>query len=92
MLADFSRVVDSVNGAIDDAIPPERRLELRIGVNLGDVIIDADDTFGDGVNVAARLEALTRPGTSASSEEEVAAASGGRGARRTGRDRISPVI
>jgi len=42
---------------------PERRLELRIGVNLGDVIIDGDDIFGDGVNVAARLEALAQPGT-----------------------------
>jgi adenylate cyclase len=72
LLADFSSVVNAVNGAIEmqrasrainDAIPPERRLELRIGVNLGDVIIDGDDVFGDGVNIAARLEALARPGT-----------------------------
>jgi class 3 adenylate cyclase len=39
------------------------RLELRIGVNLGDVIGDGDDIFGDGVNIAARLEALAQPGT-----------------------------
>src|SRR6202008_1095980 len=39
-----------------------RRLELRIGVNLGDVIVDGDDIFGDGVNIAARLEALAQPG------------------------------
>ena len=49
--------------AINDPIPPERRLELRIGVNLGDVIVDGDDIFGDGVNIAARLEALAQPGT-----------------------------
>ena len=48
---------------INDPIPAERRLELRIGVNLGDVIVDGDDIFGDGVNIAARLEALAEPGT-----------------------------
>ena len=48
---------------INDPLPPERRLELRIGVNLGDVIVDGDDIFGDGVNIAARLEALAQPGT-----------------------------
>jgi len=72
LLADFSSVVDAVNCAVEmqrasrginDAIPLERRLELRIGVNLGDVIIDGDDIFGDGVNIAARLEALAQPGT-----------------------------
>ena len=72
LLADFSSVVDALNcavemqrasRAINEPIPPERRLELRIGVNLGDVIIDGDDIFGDGVNIAARLEALAQPGT-----------------------------
>src|SRR5215472_2655813 len=72
VLAEFSSVVDAVScgvemqrasRGINDAIPPERRLELRIGVNLGDVIIDGDDIFGDGVNIAARLEALAQPGT-----------------------------
>jgi TolB-like protein/class 3 adenylate cyclase/Flp pilus assembly protein TadD len=72
LLADFVSVVDAVNcavemqrvsRAINDPIPPERRLELRIGVNLGDVIVDGDDIFGDGVNVAARLEGLAQPGT-----------------------------
>jgi adenylate cyclase len=72
VLADFSSVVDALNCAIEmqraarainDPIPAERRLELRIGVNLGDVIIDGDNIFGDGVNIAARLEALARPGT-----------------------------
>jgi adenylate cyclase len=72
VLADFSSVVDALSCAVEmqrasravnDPIPPERRLELRIGVNLGDVIIDGDDIFGDGVNIAARLEALAKPGT-----------------------------
>jgi TolB-like protein/class 3 adenylate cyclase/Flp pilus assembly protein TadD len=72
VLADFPSVVDAVNcavemqrvsRAINDPIPPQRRLELRIGVNLGDVIVDGADIFGDGVNVAARLEALAQPGT-----------------------------
>src|SRR5262252_1985948 len=72
VLADFSSVVDALtcavemqraSRAVNDPIPPERRLELRIGVNLGDVIVDGDDIFGDGVNIAARLEALAQPGT-----------------------------
>jgi adenylate cyclase len=72
LLADFSSVVDALScavemqhasRAINDPIPPERRLELRIGVNLGDVIVDGEDIFGDGVNIAARLEALAQPGT-----------------------------
>lgn len=72
VLADFSSVVDALSCAVEmqqasrvvnDPIPPERRLELRIGVNLGDVIVDGDDIFGDGVNIAARLEALAQPGT-----------------------------
>jgi adenylate cyclase len=72
LLADFSSVVDAVScaveiqraaRAINNPLPSERRLELRIGVNLGDVIVDGDDIFGDGVNIAARLEALAEPGT-----------------------------
>jgi adenylate cyclase len=72
VLADFSSVVDALNCAIEmqraalainDPIPPKRRLELRIGVNLGDVIVDGDNIFGDGINIAARLQALAKPGT-----------------------------
>ena len=63
LLADFSSIVDALNcaveiqlasRAINDPMPPDRRLELRIGVNLGDVIVDGGDIFGDGVNIAAR--------------------------------------
>jgi len=43
-------------------IVPDKRLDFRIGINVGDIIIDGDDIFGDGVNVAARLEALAEPG------------------------------
>src|SRR5262249_52412473 len=43
-------------------VPEERRIRFRIGVNLGDVIVEEHDIFGDGVNVAARLEALAEPG------------------------------
>ena len=58
VLADFPSIVDALSCAVDmqrasrtvnDPIPPERRLELRIGVNLGDVIVDGDDIFGYGV-------------------------------------------
>src|SRR5580700_8966643 len=70
-LAEFASVVDSVRCAVEvqrgmvernAAIPPERRIEFRVGINLGDVIAEGDDIFGDGVNVAARLEALADPG------------------------------
>ena len=43
-------------------MPEDRRIELRIGINLGDVIVEGGDIFGDGVNVAARLESVGRPG------------------------------
>ena len=70
-LAEFASVVDAVRCAVEmqrgmaernaDA-PPEKRIEFRIGINLGDVIAEEHDIFGDGVNVAARLEALAEPG------------------------------
>ena len=70
-LAEFASVVDAVQCAIEvqNAMPgrntgvaQERRLEFRIGINVGDVIVEGEDIFGDGVNVAARLEGLARPG------------------------------
>jgi adenylate cyclase len=71
LLLEFPSVVDAVRCAVDvqhgmaernAGVPPERRIEFRFGINVGDVIIDGDDIFGDGVNVAARLEALADPG------------------------------
>src|SRR5512132_1133625 len=71
MLVEFASVVDAVRcaaevqrGMLDREpdLPDERHIRFRIGVNLGDVIAEGDDIFGDGVNVAARLEALAEPG------------------------------
>jgi class 3 adenylate cyclase len=71
LLAEFASVVDAVRcaaeiqrGMIDrkPEVPEERRIRFRIGVNLGDVIVEGEDIFGNGVNVAARLEALAEPG------------------------------
>jgi adenylate cyclase len=71
LLAEFASVVDAVRCAVEvqrgmaernAGTPPERRIEFRIGINLGDVIAEEHDIFGDGVNVAARLEALAEPG------------------------------
>ena len=70
-LAEFASVADAVRCAIgvqrgmaerNEGTAPERRIEFRIGINLGDVIVEEHDIFGDGVNVAARLEALAEPG------------------------------
>src|SRR6516162_10262898 len=71
ILIEFPSIVDAVSGAIDVQqgmrqrnadVPTEKRIEFRIGVNLGDVIIDGRDLYGDGVNIAARLEGLAEPG------------------------------
>jgi adenylate cyclase len=71
MLAEFSSVVDAVRCAIDvqrgmaernAGLPQESRIEFRIGINVGDVIIDGGDIFGDRVNVAVRLEGIAEPG------------------------------
>jgi adenylate cyclase len=70
LLAEFASVVDAVRCATqiqrgmadrDPDVPDERRIRFRIGINLGDVIVEEQDIFGDGVNVAARLEALAEP-------------------------------
>src|SRR5215469_4265555 len=72
MLVEFGSVVDAVRCAVDvqtampernTAVPPEQRITFRVGVNLGDIIIDGDDIYGDGVNIAARLQAIAEPGT-----------------------------
>jgi adenylate cyclase len=70
-LAEFASVVDAVRCAVEiqrdmagrnAGVPPDRRIEFRVGINLGDIISEEGDIFGDGVNVAARLEALAEPG------------------------------
>jgi class 3 adenylate cyclase len=75
LLAEFPSVVEPVRCAVEvqrgmiDREPEmreERRIWFRIGINLGDVIVEPTDIFGDGVNLAARLEALAEPGASAS--------------------------
>jgi adenylate cyclase len=71
VLAEFASVVNAVQCAVEIQttlksenanIPPSRRMEFRIGVNLGDVMVDGEQIYGDGVNVAARLESLADPG------------------------------
>src|SRR5215831_8944999 len=70
LLAEFPSVVDAVRCAVEiqrgmidrePEVPEERRIRFRIGIKLGDVIVEEHDIFGDGVNVAARLEALAEP-------------------------------
>ena len=70
-LAEFASVVDAIRCAVEiqrgmvdreAEVPEERRIGFRIGVNLGDVIVEEHDIFGAGVNVAARLEGLSEPG------------------------------
>jgi class 3 adenylate cyclase/pimeloyl-ACP methyl ester carboxylesterase len=71
MLVEFASVVDAVGCAIvvqrgmlsrNASVAEDRRVVFRVGINVGDIIIDGDDIFGDGVNIAARLEALCEPG------------------------------
>ena len=70
LLAEFASVVDAVRCAVEvqrgmadrePELPEDRRIRFRIGINLGDVIVDGDDIYGDGVNIAARLEGLATP-------------------------------
>jgi TolB-like protein/Tfp pilus assembly protein PilF len=71
-LVEFASAVDAVRCATDiqramaernAAVPEDRRIEFRIGINVGDIIIDESDIYGDGVNIAARVESLARPGS-----------------------------
>jgi adenylate cyclase len=71
MLVEFASVVDAVRSAVEiqqamaernTGIGADDRIELRIGINLGDVIVEGDDLYGDGVNIAARIETLADPG------------------------------
>jgi len=71
LLVEFASVVDAMRCAVEvqrgmadrnSDVPTEKRIEFRVGINVGDIIIDDDDILGDGVNVAARLEGLADPG------------------------------
>src|SRR5271155_921025 len=71
LLVEFASVVDAVRCAVAvqqamaeraAGVAPDNRIELRIGINLGDVIVDGDDLYGDGVNIAARIEARADAG------------------------------
>jgi adenylate cyclase len=71
MLVEFASVVDALRCAVEiqrgmvernTGVPHDERIEFRVGINLGDIIVDGGDIFGDGVNIAARLEVLAEPG------------------------------
>src|SRR5687768_14292368 len=71
LLAEFSSVVDAVECAValqrgltnrNASVSESERIQLRIGINLGEVIVEGDDRYGEGVNVAARIEQLAKPG------------------------------
>ena len=71
LLAEFASVVDAVQGAVaiqkevssrNTTMPEARRMLFRIGINLGDLVVDGDRIYGDGVNIAARLEGIADPG------------------------------
>ena len=71
VLAEFESAVDAVQCAVDiqkklktqnESLPKDKRLEFRIGINIGDVVQDGDRIYGDGVNIAARIESLADPG------------------------------
>lgn len=71
VLVEFASTVDAVRCGLDIQramparnadLPPDKKIEFRIGINVGDIIVEGDDIFGDGVNVAARLESISQPG------------------------------
>src|SRR4051812_9458530 len=71
VLVEFASAVDAVRGAVEVqrsiadqnvSVPSDQRIEFRIGIHVGDIIFDDNDIFGDGVNIAARLEGIADPG------------------------------
>src|SRR4051794_32405563 len=71
LLLEFPSMVDAVECSVavqimmaerNDGVAPDRRMQYRIGINLGDILIDGDDILGDGVNIAVRLEGIAEPG------------------------------
>src|SRR5262245_38578322 len=72
LLAEFPSALDAAHSAVDiqrtlgasnAGLPAERRMEFRIGVHLSDVMVDGDRIYGEGINIAARIERLAEPGT-----------------------------
>ena len=86
-IVEFRSVVDAVRCAIEmqqglvernAGLPPERRIEFRVGIHLGDVVEESDgDLMGDGVNIAARLEGIAKPGAICLSEDAYRQVKGG---------------
>ena len=73
-MIEFSSAVSAISAAVDiqkliksrnDSLPPEEQMMFRIGVNVGDIIIEGNNLYGEGVNIAARLESIALPGMSA---------------------------
>src|SRR5436305_1026051 len=71
LLVEFASVVDAVRCAVavqrattgqEATVPQEQRIEFRVGINLGDIVVEDDDILGDGVNISARLEGIAEPG------------------------------
>jgi len=71
VIAEFASAVDAIEAAVEiqretlrrnEGVPPDKRFFFRIGINIGDVMVEGDNLFGDGVNVAARVQALAKPG------------------------------
>jgi len=71
LMTEFASVVDAVKCAVEiqqelkaknDELPENRRMQFRIGINLGDIIVEDDRIYGDGVNIAARVESMADPG------------------------------
>jgi class 3 adenylate cyclase len=72
----LASAIEVQNGMVERnaGLPPERRIELRVGIHLGDVVEESDaDLMGDGVNIASRLEGIAKPGTICLSEDDLAA-------------------
>ena len=80
LLAEFPSALDAVRSAVaiqraleasNAELPTDRRMEFRIGVHLGDVMVDGDRIYGEGINIAARIERLAEPGTVCVSAPEI---------------------
>lgn len=102
VLAEFASVVDAAQCIVEmqrrlqgrnDAMPAEQRLQFRMGLHLGDVILDGDDVFGDGVNIAARLQAIAPAGGACLSDEAARQVRGKLGVelRRLGTQRLRSI-